>query len=190
MLSHVQLFHDLMDSRVLCLWDFLGKNIRIGCNFLLQGIFLTQGLNLHLLHRQVDSLSWSHQGSPKAIVCVCVCVNPQSCLTFCDPMDCSPQGSSVHGSLQARILGRVAIPVSRGSSWPRDQTQVSCIPGRFFTIWATGGAQSYHKQIQKIAQKGKMHLLLCKESTIIISINKKNTPKSINGQSKNWETVI
>ena len=50
-----------------------------------------------------------------------------SCLTLCDPMD------RVHGILQARILEWVAIPFSKGSSQPRDQTQVSCIAGRFFT---------------------------------------------------------
>ena len=44
---------------------------------------------------------------------------------------------SVHGILQARILEWVAIPFSRGSSWPRDWTQVSCIAGGFFTVWAT-----------------------------------------------------
>ena len=44
----------------------------------------------------------------------------QSCLTLCDPVDCSPPGSSVHGILQARILGWVAISFSRGSSQPRD----------------------------------------------------------------------
>src|SRR5574337_612499 len=49
-------------------------------------------------------------------------------------MDCSPPGSSVHGILRARILEWVAIPFSRGSSQPRDQTQVSCIAGSFFTI--------------------------------------------------------
>ena len=51
----------------------------------------------------------------------------QSCPTLCDPVDCSPPGSFVHGILQARILEWVAIPFSRGSSQPRDQTQVSCI---------------------------------------------------------------
>ena len=55
---------------------------------------------------------------------------------LCDPMDCGPPGSSVHGILQARILGWVVIPFPRGSSWPRDWTQVSCIAGRFFTAWA------------------------------------------------------
>ena len=57
----------------------------------------------------------------------------QSCLTLCDPMDCRP-GSSAHGILQARILEWVVIPFSRGSSQPRDQTQVFHTAGRFFTI--------------------------------------------------------
>ena len=48
----------------------------------------------------------------------------------------SPPGSSVHRIFQARILEWVTFPFSRGSSWPRDQTRVSCIAGRFFTIWA------------------------------------------------------
>ena len=61
----------------------------------------------------------------------------QSCPTLCDPMDCSPPGTSIHGLSQARILEWVAISSSRGSSWPRDQTQVSCIAGRLFTVWAT-----------------------------------------------------
>ena len=59
----------------------------------------------------------------------------QSCLTLCDPMDCNPTGSSVHGILRARILKWVAIPFSRGSSQSRDQTRVSCLAGRFFTTW-------------------------------------------------------
>ena len=61
----------------------------------------------------------------------------QSCLTLCDPMDCSLPGSSICGVLQARILEWVAISSSRGSSRPRDQTQVSRIAGRRFTLWAT-----------------------------------------------------
>ena len=47
----------------------------------------------------------------------------QSCLTLCDPMDCSLSGSSVHGILQARVLEWVAFSFSRGSSWPKDQIQ-------------------------------------------------------------------
>ena len=52
-------------------------------------------------------------------------------------MDCSLSGSSIHGIFQARVLEWVAISFSRGSSWPRDRTQVFCIAGRHFTIWAT-----------------------------------------------------
>ena len=77
-------------------------------------------------------------------VCVCVCVRAcvcvlvtQSCLTLCNHMVSSPPGSSVHGILQTRILAWVAIPFSRGSFPPRDRTRVSCLAGRFFTIWAT-----------------------------------------------------
>ena len=55
----------------------------------------------------------------------------QSCPTLCDPMDCSLPGSSVHGIFQARILEWVAISFSRGTSWPRDRTRVSCIVGRY-----------------------------------------------------------
>ena len=55
------------------------------------------------------------------------------CLTLCHPMDCSSPGSSVRGIFQARILDRVAISFSRGSSRPRDQTHVSSLAGGFFT---------------------------------------------------------
>ena len=71
-------------------------------------------------------------------VCVCVCVCARvhvscSVVAFCNPMDCSLPGSSVHGILQAIILEWVANSFSRGYSQPRDQTKVSCIAGRFFT---------------------------------------------------------
>ena len=59
----------------------------------------------------------------------------QSCPAPCNPMDCCLPGSS--GILQARILEWIVIPFSRGSSWPRDWTRVSCTTGRFFTVWAT-----------------------------------------------------
>ena len=61
----------------------------------------------------------------------------QSCLTLCDPMD-----YTVHGILQARILEWL-FPLSRGSSQPRDRTQISCIPGGFFTSWATREARGF-----------------------------------------------
>ena len=73
------------------------------------------------------------------------CSVTQSWPTLCDPMDCSLPGSSVHGILQARILEWVAISFSRGSSRLRDQTQISGIARRFFTIWATTEAQLHIK---------------------------------------------
>ena len=65
----------------------------------------------------------------------------QLCPTFCNPMDYSPPGSSV----QAGILKWIAILFSRGSSWPRDWTQVSYITGGFFTVWAIRAALLYVK---------------------------------------------
>ena len=82
---------------------------------------------------------------PSIVLCACMSVCSQwvkvlvsqSCLTLWDPMDCSSPGPSILGILQARLLEWVAIPFSRGSSLPWDWTWVSCISGRFFTIWAT-----------------------------------------------------
>ena len=58
----------------------------------------------------------------------------QSCPTLCDPVDFSLPGSSIHGILQAIILEWVTISFSKGSSQPRDRTQVSCIGGRRFNL--------------------------------------------------------
>ena len=167
--------------KLLCPWDSPGKNTGVGCHFLLQGIFLTQGLNPHLLHLrhfQVGSWSLVPPGKPLAngtwcqdgyhlVVNVrpheywvshitlvylevheyllplgpwsmfsntyftnfvyCCCFVAKSCPTICNPMDCRPPGSSVHGFFPARILGWVAISFSRGSSQSRDQAKVSCI---------------------------------------------------------------
>ena len=71
----------------------------------------------------------------------------QPCPTLCDLMDCSPPGSSDHEIFQARILEWISISFSRGSSWPRDRTQVYRIAGRYFTVWATWEA---HPVPQKI----------------------------------------
>ena len=65
------------------------------------------------------------------------------CLTLYDTTDCSPPGSSVRGILHARILEWVAISFSRRTSWPRDQTQISCIAGGFFTNWVTKWPKSH-----------------------------------------------
>ena len=62
----------------------------------------------------------------------------------------SPLGASVHGILQGRILEWVTIPFSRGSSWPRDQTQVSLIADRFFTTWANQGSPYLYGVIERM----------------------------------------
>ena len=62
-----------------------------------------------------------------------MCARLLSCVWLCNPIDCSPPGSSVHGISQARILEQVVIAFSRGSSPPRDWTRIHCIAGRFFT---------------------------------------------------------
>ena len=197
-LSHVQLFATPWTvTRFLNPWDFPGKNTGVGCHFLLQEIFPTQGLNPGLSHcrqtfyrlshqmhskqyakftssRQIIRINYSRwtdhpllwptlpsagcpwlfwnlgisvdsvpgsladpcfltQGSHFFFVCVLVA---QSCPTLCDPTDCSPPGSPVHGIFQARVLEWVAISFSRESSLPRDWTQVSHIVDRCFTVWA------------------------------------------------------
>ena len=65
-------------------------------------------------------------------------------------MDCSPPGCSIHGILQARILEWVAIPSSKGSSQPRDWTQISLIAGRFFTIWYSDWVKTFSPKFLKM----------------------------------------
>ena len=115
-------------------WGSPGKNPGGGCHFLLQGIFPTQGSNPRFMSPALasrfitTSTTWE---APESVSVI------QLCPTLCRPMDCSLPGSSVHRIFQARILEWVAISSSKGSFQPRDQTQVSCIAGRFFTNWAT-----------------------------------------------------
>ena len=114
-------------------WNSLGQNTGVGSSSRLQGIFWTQvshiarGCFTSWATREAQILHWTKSESEVA----------QSCPTLCDPMDCSLPGFSVHGIFQARVLEWVAISFSRGSSWPRDRPQVSCIAGRRFTLWAT-----------------------------------------------------
>ena len=125
--------YGLRPTRLLCPWDSPGKNTRVGCCALFQGIFPTQGSNpnlLNLLHWQVGSLPLVPLGMANSL---------QSCLTLCDPMNCSPPGSSVYGIFQPRILEWIAMTSSKGSPQSTDQTCVtsvscvSCIAGGFFT---------------------------------------------------------
>ena len=82
---------------------------------------------LFIYRRSSKHLHWKSHCAQLVITSSALCVHAQSHLTLCDPMDCSLPGSSVHGSFQARILEWVAISYSKGSSWPKDRTHVSCI---------------------------------------------------------------
>ena len=106
--------HGLWPDRLFCPWNSPGKNTRVGCHALLQGIFLTEGSNSGLPQCRFP-YCLSHQGSP-------------------------------------RILECIAYPFSRRSSWPRNQTGVSCIACRFFTSQATREAPGIIKgEWQKVS---------------------------------------
>ena len=121
------------------------KNTGVGTLSLLQGIFPTQESGQGLLHCRWILYQLSYQGSPKvpwSEVKWSEVKVTQLCPTLCDPMD-----YTVHGILQARILEWIDFPFSRGSSKPRDQTQVSLIAGRFFTSWAIREAHITIEQV-------------------------------------------
>ena len=104
---------------------------------------------------------------------------------LCDPTDCSLPGSSLHGILQARVLEWVAISFSRGSSWPRDRTQVSCIPlshqgspeevsGKTKPSSRTSSLQN----CEKIKFCGLSHLviLFCYDTKLVLDYNYNKSP--------------
>ena len=88
----------------------------------------TWAQQLQLVGSRVQAQWMWHMGSialQSGIFLDCYTLSRISRVWLCNPMRCSPPGSSVHGILQARILGWIAMPSSKGSSWPRDRTQVS-----------------------------------------------------------------
>ena len=135
--------------------------------------FPSQGSNLHSLHREGRACALDYQ---------CMCEHAQSCPTLRDPMNCSPPGSSVHGIVfQTRILERVAISYSRGSSRHRDRTSVSGVSclGRWIlnhcTTWDTyldqpGGPQILFIYISLIASRLN-HLLVGFPPLFLLGIN-------------------
>ena len=135
--SRIQSIFTHFVSHLSCLWCFFFFNDIYFSEefreFVLQNIPLSYCVYLFL-----------HDWSQVKLFHMCVCVLvTELCPTLCDPMDCSPPGSSVHGILQARILEWVAFPSSRGSSQSRDWTWVSSIAGRLFIIWDTREAHTY-----------------------------------------------
>ena len=134
-MSRLSSFHELIWSFSAVLW--LSRYIN------------TVSENPSLVPRlcQVNAYIHKHATNYRERLCAVLCLVTQSCPTLCDPMDCSPPGSSVHGILYAKILEWVVMPSSRGSSQLRDRTQVSHIAGEFFTDWATTEAHWDYRHI-------------------------------------------
>ena len=115
-----------------------GKNTGVGCHFLLQGVFPTQGLNLGLPSFRQILYCLSHQGSPMAHAAAAAAAKSlQSCPTLCDPIDGSPLGSPVPGILQARTLEWVAISFSNAWKWKVKGKSLSRV-WLFATPWTAG----------------------------------------------------
>ena len=99
------------------------------------------------------------------------CSVPKLFLTLCNPMDCNPPGSSVHGILQARILDWVVVSSSRGSSWPRDGTWISCIDRRIFffyhgAIWEAQKRRNASGELPPLSTvSGFIHAVMCSYSS-------------------------
>ena len=109
------------------------------CELPVHALGLIYCFSLLVCESSLAVLYWAKEYVNLKFWCVRRSVVPDSC----NPIDYSLPGSSVHGILQARILEWVAISCSRGSSWPRNQTWVSCIAGRLFTSWAMREAQNF-----------------------------------------------
>ena len=120
---------------LLCCWSFRLSKVEF------QVFIVTRGccyIKTNMRERRNTCSCPGPSLMPVICICVCVCVCTQLCPILGSHMDCGPPGSSVHGILQARILEWVAMPSSRGSSPPRDQTCFSCMAGRFVTIESAG----------------------------------------------------
>ena len=138
-------------------------NTGVGCHFLLQGIFLTQGSNPGLLHCRQTLYRLSRQGS--------LLSRSSRVLTLCDPVDCSPPGSCVRGILQARMLEWVAMPS--------------------YGIFPTQGLNTHlrrllHWQADSLPAKpwGKPQIL------VIFSTNKKKNGKTFQGRTKKKKQLV
>ena len=123
------------------IWDWFQHPTSQGCS----SNCLHWLSNLPTMETEADPSGrrhFSRQRGGGKLITLCVLSCFLLCLTPCDPTDCSPPGSSVHGILQTRILEWVAVPSSRGSSQPRDGTciflSLPAFAAGFFTtrpIW-------------------------------------------------------
>ena len=116
----------------------------------------------------------------------CVYVCAPLCPTLCNPMDCSPPGSSTHGFSQAWILEWVAISYSRESSWPKDWTHISCVSwiGRWVLYLSATWEAHCSKKTKK--QRNKINYLL---SVSLVSTLLWNNSKSVSTLGQNGTEV-
>ena len=124
-----------------------------------------------MFESSLSSITASSTDKVCSLECVLVA---QSCPTLCEPRPVS----SIHGILQARVLEWVAISFSRRSSPPRDQTWVSLIAGRRFTIWATGEQKtewaiwiSLHVTLSLLVSVSLSLSLFCPPPSVLISVS-------------------
>ena len=152
--SHAQLYATLWSvaHQTPLSMGFSKQEYWSGLHALLQGIFLTQGSNPHLLfllHWQVGSLPLAPPEKPNmSNTCYQKSINfslwisdkvvAQPCPTLCDHHGLQPARLFCPWNSPGKNIGVDCYYLLQGSSWPMDWTQVSCIAGRFFTIWATG----------------------------------------------------
>ena len=131
-------------------WDFPGKNNWSGPPLLSPRGLPDPGIKLTSPAKAGGFFTAEPPGKLE-VACVCVYVSQSVVSDSLWPRGlCSPLGSSVHGTLQARTLEWVAIPFSWGSSRPRDRTWVSCIAGGLFTIWATRNPMSHIRLLAQL----------------------------------------
>ena len=118
--------HGLQPTRLFCPWDFPGKHAEVVCHSLLQEIFPMQGLNSGILYCRRIFYLWVTREA-QLVLDTATAKSRQSCLTLCDPIDSSPPGSPVPGTLQARTLEWVAISFSNAWSekWKWSHSVVS-----------------------------------------------------------------
>ena len=128
-------------NQELALWIHIFRKVNVIINTCLNYTILLSLIfyvNDKKTLKQTDSSSKT-QTKNYPVLCLVILSHP----TLCDPMDCSPPGSSVHGNSPGKNTREGSHALLQGSSQPRDRTQVFCIAGGFFTIWATREDQEY-----------------------------------------------